>query len=342
MFEVWANLDLGLPLARVAEQARRVEALGYDGVALPDLVHDGIAAASLAVHATRRLRVATHALIAFARSPMVVAVAAWDLQDASGGRFELGLGPQVRANIVDRFGMPWTPPAPRMREYVEVLRASFACWQEGRPLRFEGKHYRITRMQPFTSPKPIEHPEIPIHLAGIGPHMTALAGERASGLNTHPTSASPRFLRERALPQLARGAARCGRNPGELRVWINPLCATGPDTGAVREQREVQRALLATLFSTPSYWPGLELYGERERGERLNALVRAGRWEELAGLISDDLLDAFVPAAPYAELADVLTQRYRGLGRAISFPLPADPRHDAEVARAVASLRSAP
>jgi probable F420-dependent oxidoreductase len=341
VFEVWANLDLALPLSRVPEQARRAEALGYDGVALPDLVHDGIAGAALAVQATSRVRVASQALIAFARSPMVVAVAAWDLQAASGGRFELGLGPQVRANIVDRFGMPWTPPAPRLREYVELLGRIFACWQQGHPLRFEGSHYRITRMQPFTSPRPIEHPEIPIHLAGIGPNMTALAGEVAAGLNTHPVSASPRFLRERTLPQLARGAARRARSPDAVRVWINPLCATGPDAGAVRAQREAHRTLLATLFSTPSYWPALELHGGIERGRRLHGLVREGRWDALAGLMPDELLDAFVPAAPYRELPDVLVERYRGLGRAISFPLPADPRHDAEIARAVEALRSA-
>ncbi len=338
--QVWALLDVELPLSRVAEQARRVEALGYDGVMLPDLIHDGIAAAALAVHATRRLRIATSALIAFPRSPMIVAVAAWDLQEASGGRFELGLGPQVRGNIVQRFSTAWTPPAPRMREYVQALRAIFDCWQRGTPLRFEGEHYRFTRMQPYTSPRPLAHPEIPIHLAAIGPRMCALAGELAQGLNTHPTNASPRYLRERVLPALARGAARVPRAPA-TRLLANPLVATGADAAAARAQREQQRALLATLYSTPSYWPTLELFGWQERGLRLHGLVREGRWSELAPLVSDEMLDALVPTAPWGELPDLLADAYRGLAEAIHLPLPADPAQDREVAAAVAALREA-
>lgn len=339
MLEVWANLDLSLPLSRVADEARRAERLGYDVLCVPDLVHDGIAAATLAVQATERVRVTWSALIAFPRSPMMVAVAAWDLQAFSGGRFAIGLGPQIRANIVDRFSTPWSAPAPRMREYVGALRAIFETWQHGTPLRFEGEHYRFTRMQPYTSPPPLEHPEMPIRLSGIGPHMTALAGELADGLNTHPTNACPRYLREHAHPNIERGAARRDRAPREVHVLANPLCATGPDVAAVARAREEQRGLLATLLSTPSYWPSLELYGWRDRGERLHALVREGRWADLAGVVDDEMLAVFVPTGVYAELAERLVERYAGLADAVTYPMPADPRDDAEVARAIATIK---
>jgi probable F420-dependent oxidoreductase len=339
MFEVWSTLDISLPLSEVAARARRVEALGYDGLAIPDLVHDGIAAAALAIAATERIQIATHALIAFPRSPMVVAVAAWDLQDASRGRFQLGLGAQVRGNIVERFSTEWTPPAPRVREYIGALRAIFECWQQRTPLQFEGEHYRFSRMQPYTRPPPIEHPAIPIRLAAVGRHMTALAGELADGLNTHPTQTSPRCIREHIDPQLARGAARSGRDPADVSRWINPLCASGHSAAEVREQREQQRRLLATLFSTPSYWPSLELHGWLERGERLHQLVRAERWNELAPLVDDEMLDTLVPTATYRELPELLIAWYAGIAEAISFPLPADPRHDREIARAIAALR---
>ena len=88
----------------------------------------------------------------FPRSPMLVAIAAWDLQAVSGGRFELGLGTQVRGNIVGRYSTPWTPPVPRMREYVLALRAIFAAFQQGGALDFRGDHYRFTRLQPFFNP----------------------------------------------------------------------------------------------------------------------------------------------------------------------------------------------
>ena len=339
MAEVWAVADLALRTSAVAELARRVEALGYDGLMLPDLVHDGLIAASLAVNATTHLRIATSALIAFPRSPMVVAVGAWDLQELSQGRFVLGLGPQIRANIVDRFSTQWTAPAPRMREYVQALRAIFDCWQQGTPLRFEGEHYRFTRMQSYTSPRPIPDSDIPIFLAGIGPNMTALAGELAQGLVTHPTHASPRYLREATLPALARGAARSGRDASQLALVVNPLCATGVDRAQASEQREAHRALLATLYSTPAYWPLLDLFGWRERGERLHSLVREGRWDDMTPWVNDEMLDVLVPTAPYSALPELLADWYAGIASAITFPIPQAPALDAEAAHGIARLR---
>ena len=346
MLEAWANLDLYTPLTKVGTEARRIEALGFDALCVPDLVHDGIAAAALAIEATERIHVTTTALIAFPRSPMTVAVAAWDLQQLAGGRFSLGLGPQVRGNIVSRFATPWTPPAPRMRDYVAALRAIFACWQEGVPLDFESEHYRFDRMQPYTSPAPLAHvapgaAPMRIRLAGIGPNMVAVAGEVADGLHTHPTNACPRYLEEHARPHLTRGGARVGREAGDLFLVANPLCATGRDAEAVARQREQQRELLATLLSTPSYWPSLALYGERGIGERLHALVREGRWDALAAQIEDELLDCFVPAAPYAELADRLIDRYRGRAHAVTLPLPEDPAEDADLRRVLSRFRAA-
>jgi probable F420-dependent oxidoreductase len=315
--------------------------MGFDVLAIPDIIHDGLMAAALAVQATTKLRIATSALIAFPRSPMTVAVAAWDLQESSEGRFILGLGPQVRGNIVSRYSTPWTPPAPRMREYVQSVRAIFDRWQNDTPLEFIGEHYRFTRMQPFTSPRPIAHPEIPIALAGIGPNMTALAGEQGDLLFTHPTGASPRFLREFTLRHLARGLARRERaataSPGLI---VNPLCATGRKSGEVVRQREEHREMIATLFSTPQYWPSLDLYGWRDLGERLHQLVREDRWSDMAKLISDEMLDLFVIAASYDELADQYLERYEGIGTAVTLPLPEDPSEDAAIESVIARLQA--
>ena len=346
MLEAWANLDLYTPLSRVAEEARRVEAMGFDVLCVPDLVHDGIAAAALAIEATERIHVTTTALIAFPRSPMIAAVAAWDLMAMSGGRFSLGLGPQVRGNIVNRFSTPWTAPAPRMRDYVGALRAIFACWQHGEPLDFESEHYRFDRMQRYTSPPPLEHVSrgdhpIRIRLAAIGPNMVALAGEIADGLHTHPTNTCPRVLREHVARHLARGAERAGRHAEEVFVVANPLCATGRTAETVEAQREEQRQLMATLLSTPSYWPALELHGWRDRGERLHALVREGRWDALADVVDDAMLDTFVPAAPYPELGSLLAERYAGLAPAVALPVPTDPADDPLARDAVAQLRDA-
>jgi probable F420-dependent oxidoreductase len=336
---VYASMDQRMPLSAVEDHARRVERLGYDGLCVPDAVHDGLLACHAALRATTRLRARTSVLVSFPRSPMLVAISAWDLQSSSGGRFELGLGTQVRGNIVGRYSTPWSAPVPRMREYVQALRAIFGAFQRGTTLDVRGEHYRFTRLQPFFNPGPIEHPEIPVLLGAVGPRMTELVGEVADGMMTHPTNSAPRTLRELTRPSLARGAARTGRDAGALDLMAGGLVITGPGRAALAAEREHVRELLTFLYSTPAYWPTLELFGWRETGERLHALTREGRWTDMKGAITDAMLDALVPQGSYAEIADVLGDWYAGLATSLTFPLPEDPTHDAQIARVIARLR---
>jgi probable F420-dependent oxidoreductase len=339
VFQVYATMDQRLPLSRVAAHAARAEALGCDGLMVPEAVHDGLLAAAYALRATTRIRVGTGVLVAFPRSPMAVALAAWDLAEASGGRFELGLGSQVRGNVEGRYGVAWTAPVPRMREYVGALRAIFASFQTGAPLHYAGAHYRFSRLQPFFRPDPLAEPRIPVALGAIGPAMTALAGEVADGLITHPTSSAPRVLREVVQPRLASGAARARRDPEDLTIAVSPLVATGRDAAAVSRGRTAARRLLGFLFSTPAYWPSLALFGWQTIGEVLHRLSREDRWDAMAAEVGDALLDAFVPSAPYDALADTLSQRYAGLAQRLCLPLPDDPTDDRAFSTLVADLR---
>ncbi len=333
-------MDQRLPLGEIGALAKRAERIGYTGLQVPEAVHDAFLAALLALEATRELRVATSVALAFPRSPTVTAHAAWDLQAHSGGRFVLGLGTQVKPNLEGRYGVAWTPPVPRMREYVGALRAIFRCWQHGEKLDFAGEHYRLDRMQPFFAPEPLECAAIPIWLGAVGPRMSELAGEVADGLVTHPTNASPLALRELTRPAVAAGAGRGGRDAAAVAILGGGFVATGATREAVAAERERIRGYLGFLYSTPAYGRSLVLAGEPELGAALRRRVREGRWEELAALVPDALLDAFVPAGVYAEIADVLEEWYGGLCRGIAFPVPEAPARDEAASRAVAALRA--
>lgn len=339
MFRVYATMDQRTPLSRVAAHAQRAEALGYDGLNVPEAVHDGLLAAAVALQATTRLRVATSVLVAFPRSPMSLAHAAWDLAESSDGRFELGLGSQVRGNIVGRYSTPWSAPVPRMREYVQALRAIFDCWQNGAALSFEGDHYQFTRMQPFFNPGPIDAPDLPIYLGAIGPAMTSLVGEVADGMMCHPTNTAPRYLREVVVPRIERGAARTSRPASDVRLMVGCLVATGVTDAVASEERLRARQLLGFLYSTPAYWPSLDLFGWRDRGERLHALSREGRWDALPDAVSDEMLETFVPTASYADIPALLRDWYGEFTDWITFPMPTDPLHDPEVAKTIAALK---
>jgi len=143
-----------------------METLGYDGVHTVETIPDSMLVSTLALASTSRIRVRTAVTLAFTRSPMLAAYEAWDLARMSGGRFELGLGSQIRANIVDRFSMPWADPVGRMREYVESMRAIFEAFQNQTGINYVGEHYQFRRLQPVFNPGPIEHPDLPLWIGG--------------------------------------------------------------------------------------------------------------------------------------------------------------------------------
>ncbi len=340
MFKVYATTPETMGPGAIGAHAARAEAMGFDGLQVPDAVHDGLLLAALALQATRTLVVGTAVLVAFPRSPMTVAVAAWDLQQMSAGRFELGLGTQIKQNIEDRYSARWVAPVAQMREYVQSLRAIFHSFQSGERLGFEGEHYRFTRLQPFFNPGPIAHPDIPVLCGAVGPAMTRMVGRVADGMITHPTNTPPAYLREVCLPRLQGGLEQGGRAAADFRLVLGPLVATGRDEQAVAEAWERQRRLLGFLYSTPAYWPSLELFGWQDKGQQLLELTREGRWRDLVKIVTDSMLEQFVPRGSYAGIADVLHERYAGLAHSITFPMPEDPADDTLAAAAIARLRS--
>ncbi len=339
---VYASVDdIHMPLVDYPAHAQRAERLGFDGLIVPEAVNDGILGSLLALEHTERLQVLTGVVVAFARSPMLLAQDAWGLAKMSGGRFGIGLGPQVKGNVEKRFGMPWSAPAARMRDYVGALRAVFDCWQNGTKLHYESESYTLTRMQPFFSPGPIEHPDIPIVLGAIGPKMTQVAGEVADKVVAHPTNSSPGYLREAMAPMLEAGAKTAERDPSQIEIIANPMTATGIDAAAVQAERDAAREVLTFTYSTPAYWATLEHHGWGEVGRNQLEKTRSGDWAGMNGLITDEMLDVLVPSAPYGEIAALIRERYAGAAGAISLRMPRDPADDEDFGRVVAALQEA-
>ncbi len=339
MFEVFAATPEDMGPGQIGTHAARAETMGFDGLQVPDAVHDGLLLAALALNATQRLIVGTGVLVAFPRSPMTVAVASWDLQQMSAGRFELGLGTQVKANIEQRYSAQWRSPVPQMREYVQSLKAIFHSFQTGDRLQFEGDHYSFTRLQPFFNPGPIDHPEIPILCGAVGPAMTRMVARIADGMITHPTNTPPEYIRQVCLPRLQAGFEKAGRDAASFKLILGPLTATGRDEQSVAAEWEKQRNLLGFLFSTPAYWPSLELFDWQHKGQQLLDMTRAGSWQDMPKIVSDDMLEKFVPRGTYDDIADIFKSRYGGLSTRITFPIPQDPADDGLVADVIKRLQ---
>ncbi len=337
-------MDPRLSLPDAITHAQRVERLGYDGLHVAETVHDALAVALLAAEHTERITVRTSVALAFTRSPTLLAYAAWDLSKLSGGRFELGLGTQIRQNIEDRYGVPFgEDPVARLGDFVGAVRAAFASFVSGEAPSYESPHYRVTRLQPYFNPGPDADTAVPpVYLGGVQRRACELAGAVADGFVSHPTNSNPRYLRETCLPALADGARSAGRDLRGIgfETVIGTSVITGASVGAVLAERERQRRLLAFLYSTPAYAPTLELYGWAELGPRLRTLIRHDRWDDLGAVLSDEVLDTLVPTGTFDELPTILRERFRGLGDGIVVSPPPEGADDEAFAAVIAELQS--
>ena len=334
--KVYAAMDPQLPLTAVPDYARRVEHLGFDGLHVAETIHDSLAVALLALEHTAGITVRTAVTLAFVRSPTLVAYTAWDLSVVSGGRFELGLGTQIKQNIEDRFGMPWTEPRARMTEYVAAVTALFDAFRTGGPVRYEGDIYRVTRMQPYFNPGPSAAVTPPIWLGAVNAGMCELAGRVAAGVVTHSTNSDPAYLRDVVRPALERGAA--GRSTAPL-IIASAAIATGDNDDAVAQERERQRRMLAFLYSTPSYATALKRRGWPELPEQLRALVRAQRWDDLPTVLSDAVLDELLICGRYDELPGMLTARFGAIADGVVLPYLRDD-DDGRLRACIAELKA--
>lgn len=330
-----------MPLSEVAAYARRIERLGYDGLSVPETIHDSLAVALLVAEHTERLRIRTGVALAFTRSPTLTAYAAWDLSAFSGGRFELGLGSQIRQNIADRMGMPWSPPVARMRSFITSLQAMYDAFQSGELSPVTDGDYPVSRLQPYFNPGPDPSVAIPsTWLGAVGPRMCRLAGELADGLVTHPTNSNRRYLEEDCLPHVRAGAEAVGRDPSSVQIFAAVTLVTGGSDEELAAERERHRRLFAFLYSTPAYSRTLELYGIAELGPQLRSVVREERWEQLPVLVPDELLDRVLVVGRYDELGPVLKERFGGVADGLLLGPVRPEQDDTDVARLVAAVRS--
>ncbi len=324
-------------LASVGDTARKLERLGcYDGAFSFEGPHDPFFPLVLAAEATDRLELCTAIAVAFARSPMLLANIGYDLQQLSRGRFILGLGSQIRPHIQNRFSMPWSKPAERMRELVLAIREIWHCWNQGGRLDFRGEFYTHTLMTPFFNPgtNPFGNPRI--FLAGVGPRMTEAAGEVADGFFIHPFHTAE-SLRETTLPALDRGRAKSGRSRENFEISCQVMIVSGENDEEQERARTAVKTQIAFYGSTPAYRCVLDSRGWGDLQPELNQLTKRGKWVEMAALIDDEILEAVAVCGPRDQIADRIRERYAEFADRVSLvaPYAADPERWIEVARAL-------
>ena len=306
------KVDTGLmtdDLARIPERVKQLESAGFDACVTAETSHDPFLPLLLAAEHSERIDLMTSIAVAFARTPMLLANIGHDLNQYSKGRFILGLGSQIRPHITKRFSMPWSHPAPRMREFIQAMRAIWANWHQGEPLSFKGEYYTHSLMTPMFTPTNTEYGAPRLMLAAVGPMMTEVAAEVADGMIVHAFT-TRKYIDEVSLPAIERGLQAGEKKRADIELACPLFVVTGADAKSWEAARTAVCRQIAFYGSTPAYRPVLEIHGWGDLQPDLNALSKRGEWDEMGSRITDEILEEFAVVGQPGEIPGLMKKRY--------------------------------
>jgi probable F420-dependent oxidoreductase len=296
------------PLSRIGGLARRTQSAGFSGLLFTETGRTAYLNAAIASQAAPELELSTGVAVAFPRSPFVTAAAAWELQEASGGKFRLGLGTQVRTHVVRRYGVDFERPGPRLRDYLLAVKACFSAFRTGK-LDHHGEFYDLDFITPQWSAGPIDAPDPKVDIAAVNPWMLRMAGEVADGVHIHPLG-EPGYINRHAVPNIAKGAASAGRRPSDIALIVPVMTIVGDSDEERDKERELVRASMSFYGSTPNYAFIWDEAGFDGTTARIREKQKAGDFAGMAAQITDKHIAAFATESTWDGLADALTEKY--------------------------------
>ncbi|MCB8945858.1 MAG: TIGR03617 family F420-dependent LLM class oxidoreductase [Ardenticatenaceae bacterium] len=308
-------------LGEMGALVQAAEALGFDGLWTAETNSDPFLPLAVAAEHSQRMNIGTAIAVTFPRSPTVLATMAWDLARFSNGRFILGLGAQIKAHNERRFGARWEKPIRKMRETIEAIRAVWDCWQNGSPLNYEGEFFKLNLMTPFFHSGPLPHAAPPIYISAVNEQMLHLAGSHGDGVHVHAFHTA-RYLREFALPALAEGLRKSGRERGEFGVNTAVFAIPTDGPKPVAEYEQFARQQISFYMSTPAYKVVSDLHGWSETAWKLGKTAVRGQWAEMPKQITDEMLDTFAVTGTWAELPGKIKERYGHMLTRVGYYLP--------------------
>ena len=301
-------------LGGIPEQVRAAEARGFDAIVTPETKHDSILQMAMAAEHTERVEICSSVTIAFPRTPMILAQSAWDMQQLSGGRINIGLGSQVKGHNVRRFGGTWTPPAKRMEDYIGMMRAAWHSWQTGERPGYISDNYTYTLMTPMFDPGPIDYPHPKISLANVGPLMARVAGACADGLRPHGFM-THRYMMDTVLPNVKKGAERAGRSIDDIEISVGGFTAFGETESEVEQAIDALRRPISFYGSTRTYHRVFEAHGFDSLGMQLHELSLRGEWDKMAEAVNFEVAAEMAHASTWDDLPKYARENLSYAGR---------------------------
>jgi len=321
---------LGGGLGDLAESARLIKGLGFDGVGTTEVQHDPLVVAAAASQHLPGMELSTGIAVAFARTPMVLAYSAHDVNELTGGRFVLGLGTQVRAHVTRRFGMPWSgKPVTQMKEYVLALKHIWNGWRHDEAINFVGDTYEHTLMTPYFVPPTSTAAAPKVTIAAVGANMARAAAEVADGVIPHGFWTRT-YHDEVLLPAINEGLAKSGRSRSDLIISAGGFTVTGETEEEFAKSKEFIRYQIAFYGSTPTYRPVWEVHDLGDFGDTLHELSiqpDKDKWQRMTALVTDEIIDLFAVQAEAKDLGEALVAAHGDYADRISL----SPNYDGDL-----------
>ena len=303
------------PLDTIGDLAQRTQAAGFSGLLFTETGRTAYLNAAVASQAAPGLELSTGVAVAFPRSPFVTAATAWELQEATGGKFRLGLGTQVRTHVVRRYGMEFERPGPRLRDYVRAVKACFTAFRTGK-LDHHGEFYNLDFISPQWNAGPIDAADPKVDVAAVNPWMLRMAGEVADGVHVHPLG-EPGYLARHVVPNVAEGAAKSGRSASDIALIVPVMTIVGDSDEERHKERELARVSMSFYGSTPNYAFIWDEAGFEGTTARIREKQKAGDFKAMAAQITDDHIATFATESTWDDLADALIDKHEGIATRI-------------------------
>lgn len=258
----------------------------------------------------RDIALSTSIAVAFSKTPMVMALESYSLNQYCKGNFTLGLGSQVRAHITRRFGMPWTDkPATQMREYINALHSIWDSFENGGPLKFEGETYQHTLISPEFIPYIEGYGRPKIHLGAVGPGMTKVAADLTDGLITH-SFVSEKTLREITNKNINDHLKAQNKSRAAFELILPAFIVTGSNEEEYQRNIAWHRHRIGFYATTPAYKVQLDMHGWGDIHAEVRKMTRENRWDDLWQPITDEMIDTYAIVGEPHEIAPKIKHRF--------------------------------
>lgn len=268
--------------------AKKAENAGFHSIWATELYRTSFQQLSAVSSVTNNIILGSAVALSFTRSPLITALTAMDIDELSNGRLILGLGSGAKRTNEKFHGVTHGKPVKHIRECIDIIRDIIASSHKDTYIRYKGDYYDID-MKGYKRPFQPVRDDIPIFLAGIGPHMTAATAKIADGYIGHVVCTET-YLKNVVIPQIEQGLSDANKKKDEFTVSSIITCAISDD---VKRAKRATKATIAFYALVKTYEKPFRMHGFADNTKKIREAYFSNDIEEMIANVTNEMIDTF-------------------------------------------------